>query len=393
MPGKPQRREAHRAGVVAIIGRPNVGKSTLMNRLLRQKVSIVSPRPQTTRNRIAGIWTTERAQVVFLDTPGIHRAGSLFNRAMVRAALATLTEVDLVLWMVDAAAPETDDDALIAENLKDVKTPVLLAINKVDLVPKPGLLPLMDRLRTVREFAGIVPISCTAGDNLDRLEEVLVGLLPAGEPLYPPEQITDQPERFIIGELIREQVFRLLHQEIPYAVAVEVEAVRERGAGQAPFAGQPRGEDFRADAAEGFPEGPGVFPEALEGGPASGETEPAGRERGHVDAPPPGREPQGEPTQRERVGMDAPLTPGGPDTGPGGGPLVDVLATLYVEKDSQKGILIGAGGQMLKRIGERARREIEVLLGARVFLKLWVKVRPKWRQSEDELRRLGYLRP
>jgi GTP-binding protein Era len=361
MPGTGRRKGTHRAGVVAIIGRPNVGKSTLMNRLLRQKVSIVSPRPQTTRNRIAGIWTTERAQVVLLDTPGIHRAGSLFNRAMVRAALATLTEVDLVLWMVDAAAPETDDDALIAENLKDVKTPVLLAINKVDLVPKPGLLPLMDRLRTVREFAGIVPISCTAGDNLDRLEEVLVGLLPAGEPLYPPDQITDQPERFIIGELIREQVFRLLHEEIPYAVAVEVEAVRERGAGQAPFAGQPRGEDLRADAAEGFPEGP-----------ASGEAEPAGGERGRADAPPPERD---------------------PEAGPGGPPLVDILAALYVEKDSQKGILIGAGGQMLKRIGERARREIETLLGARVFLKLWVKVRPKWRQSEDELRRLGYLRP
>jgi len=337
MPGKAQQRGGNRAGVVAIIGRPNVGKSTLMNRLLRQKVSIVSPKPQTTRNRIAGIWTSGRAQVIFLDTPGIHRAGSLFNRAMVRAALATLTEVDLVLWMVDATAPETDDDALIAENLKEVRTPVLLAINKVDLVPKAALLPIIDRLRNVREFAEIVPISCTAGDNLERLEQILVGLLPPGEPLYPPEQLTDQPERFIIGELIREQVFRLLHEEIPYAVAVEVEMVRERGAGQAPFAGQPRGEEGRAGAAEAVPEGPGVFP--------------------------------GDP------------------------PLVDILATLYVEKDSQKGILIGAGGQMLKRIGERARREIEVLLGARVFLKLWVKVRPKWRQSEEELRRLGYLQP
>ncbi len=321
MRGKAERTGEHRAGVVAIIGRPNVGKSTLMNRLLRQKVSIVSPKPQTTRNRIAGIRTTDRAQVVFLDTPGIHRAGDFFNRAMVAAALATLTEVDLVLWMLDAAAPETDEDALIAENLKGVETPVLLAINKVDLVPKPALLPLIERLRTVREFVEIIPISCTAGDNLDRLEEVLVSLLPAGEPLYPAEQLTDQPERLIIGELIREQVFCLLHQEIPYAVAVEVEAVRERETGQAPFAGQPWGEEERAD----------------------------------------------------------------------GGGSVDILATLYVEKDSQKGILIGAGGQMLKRIGERARREIEVLLGARVFLKLWVKVRPKWRQSEEELRRLGYL--
>lgn len=373
MPGKAQQRGGNRAGVVAIIGRPNVGKSTLMNRLLRQKVSIVSPKPQTTRNRIAGIWTSGRAQVIFLDTPGIHRAGSLFNRAMVRAALATLTEVDLVLWMVDATAPETDDDALIAENLKEVRTPVLLAINKVDLVPKAALLPIIDRLRNVREFAEIVPISCTAGDNLERLEQILVGLLPPGEPLYPPEQLTDQPERFIIGELIREQVFRLLHEEIPYAVAVEVEAVRERGAGQAPFAGQPRGEEGRAGAAEAVPEGPGVFQEALEEGAV-----PAGAVRA---------------ASEDRDGEDGPSSPGGSDVGPGERPLVDILATLYVEKDSQKGILIGAGGQMLKRIGERARREIEVLLGARVFLKLWVKVRPKWRQSKEELRRLGYLQP
>ncbi len=372
MSGKTERKGKYRAGVVAIIGRPNVGKSTLMNRLLRQKVSIVSPKPQTTRNRITGIWTTDRAQVVFLDTPGIHRGGNFFNRAMVLAALATLTEVDLILWMVDATAPETDDDALIAENLKEIKTPVLLAINKVDLVAKPALLPLIERLRQVREFAEIVPISCTAGDNLDQLEEVLVGLLPPGEPLYPPELLTDQPERFIIGELIREQVFHLLHQEIPYAVAVEVEMVRERGAGQPPFAGQPRGEEGGAGGAGALAEGPGVFPEALEGAPAPAEAEPV---RGDLGV------------------LDAPRVPGGSDTGPGERPLVDILATLYVEKDSQKGILIGAGGQMLKRIGERARREIEVLLGARVFLKLWVKVRPKWRQSEEELRRLGYLKP
>jgi len=341
MPGKGARTGEHRAGVVAIVGRPNVGKSTLMNRLLRHKVSIVSPRPQTTRNRIAGIWTTGRAQVVLLDTPGVHRAGSLLNRAMVRAALATLTEVDAVLWMVDATAPETDDDVLIADNLKEVATPALLAINKVDLVPKPALLPLIARLRTIREFAEIVPISCTTGDNLDRLEEALIEMLPAGPPLYPPEQLTDQPERFIIGELIREQVFHLLHEELPYAVAVEVEMVREREVGQAPFAGQPRGEEGGDEGQEG----------------------PAGSPQG----------PEAEEAAR------------------GGRPLVDILATLYVEKDSQKGIVIGAGGQMLKRIGERARREIEGLLGARVFLKLWVKVRPKWRQSEGELRRLGYL--
>ena len=295
--------ESFKAGYVAIVGRPNVGKSTLLNRLLGQKVSIVSPRPQTTRNRILGVKSLPGAQIVFLDTPGIHRSEQRFNRAMVRAALRTLEEADLILWMVDAEAPETPDDLLILEELGRAKPPSYLLINKVDRVAKDLLLPIIDRFRGRHPFREIVPISATAGDNVDRLEALLVRDLPAGHPFFPEDQVTDRPERFLIAELIREQVFHLLHQELPYAVAVTVDRVRER------------------------------------------------------------------------EGTD----------------LTDVGATIYVEKDSQKGIVIGAGGQMLKKVGQRSRPEIEALLGRRVNLQLWVKVREAWRRDERALRELGYL--
>ena len=294
-----------KAGYVAIVGRPNVGKSTLLNRFLGQKISIVSSRPQTTRNRILGIRSLPGAQIVFLDTPGIHRTAQLFNRNMVRAALRTLEEADLILWMVDAEAPETPDDLLICEGLGRAKPPIYLLINKVDRVAKELLLPIIERFRDRLPFREIVPISATAGDNVDRLEALLLRDLPAGPPFFPEDQLTDRPERFLIAELIREQVFHLLRQELPYAVAVTVEQVRER------------------------------------------------------------------------EGTD----------------LVDVGATIYVEKDSQKGIVIGAGGQMLKTIGQRSRREVEALLGRRVNLELWVKVREAWRRDARALRELGYLEP
>jgi len=292
-----------RAGFVAIIGRPNVGKSTLMNRLLGQKLSITSPRPQTTRNRILGIKSRPDAQIVFLDTPGIHRAGSLFNQEMVKAALKTVEEADLVLWLVEAPDPLTPDDQVILEALRSGARPKLVAINKVDLVAKPTLLPLIAELSQLLPGTEIVPISATAGDNLDRLEDLLAKALPEGPPLFDPDQVTDLPERFFIGELIREQVYRLTQQEVPYAVAVEVEAVRAR-------------------------------------------------------------------------------------TGQG---LTDVVATIYVEKPSQKAIVIGKGGGMLKEIGSRARPGIEELLGTRVYLQLWVKVLEAWRRDAATLRRLGYL--
>jgi len=301
--------DSFKAGYVAIVGRPNVGKSTLLNRLLGQKISIVTPKPQTTRNRILGIHTLPGAQILFLDTPGIHRSDQRFNREMVRAALRGAAEADLILWMVDAEAPETPDDLLILEELRGAKAPVFLLINKVDRVVKDLLLPLIDRFKDRLPLQEIVPLSATAGDNVDRLMALVLRALPAGQPFYPEDQVTDRSERFLIAELVREQAFQLLRQELPYAVAVTVEQVRER---------------------EGTPAG-----------------------EGHA--------------------------------------LVDVGATLYVEKASQKGIVIGAGGQMLKQIGQRSRREIEALLGRRVNLQLHVKVREGWRKDERALRELGYL--
>ncbi len=293
----------YKSGFVAIIGRPNVGKSTLMNRLLGQKVSIVSPRPQTTRTKIMGIRSLPGAQVIFLDTPGIDKSGGYFHRLMVKTATNSLEGADLILWIVEAPDPLSHGDKLILEILKRVTSPILLAVNKVDLVEKESLLPTIDRFRSLLPFAEIVPISATKGDNVALLESLLVQYLPEGPPLYPPDQLTDQPDRFIIAELIRERVFRSVYQEVPYAVAVLVEKVRAR--------------EGRA--------------------------------------------------------------------------LTDVEATIYVEKDSQKAIIIGRGGAMLKRIGELTRPEIERLLGTQVFLKLWVKVRSDWQKDDEALRRLGYL--
>ena len=294
---------SHKSGFIAIIGRPNVGKSTLMNRLLGQKVSIVSPRPQTTRTKVMGIKSLPAAQLIFLDTPGIDKSGGYFHRLMVKTATNSLEGADLILWIVEAPDPFSQADKLIMEILKRVTSPILLTINKVDLVEKESLLPTIDRFRALLPFAEIVPISAVAGDNVALLESLLVQYLPEGPPLYPVDQLTDQPERFTIAELIRERVFRSVYQEIPYAVAVQVEKVKAR--------------EGRA--------------------------------------------------------------------------LTDVAATIYVEKDSQKAIIIGRGGSMLKRIGESARPEIEKLLGTQVFLKLWVKVRSDWQKDDEALKRLGYL--
>jgi GTPase len=295
----------HKSGFIAIIGRPNVGKSTLMNRLLGQKVSIVSPRPQTTRTKTLGIKSLPGAQLIFLDTPGIDKSGGYFHRLMVKTATNSLEGADLILWIVEAPDSLSQGDKLILEILKRVTSPILLAVNKVDLVEKESLLPTIDRFRALLPFAEIIPISATKGDNVALLESLLVQYLPEGPPLYPLDQLTDQPERFVIAELIRERVFRSVYQEVPYSVAVLVERVSAR--------------EGRA--------------------------------------------------------------------------LTDVEATIYVEKDSQKAIIIGRGGTMLKRIGELARPEIEKLLGTQVFLKLWVKVRSDWQKDDETLKRLGYLQP
>jgi GTP-binding protein Era len=303
-----QGKHEFRVAYVAVIGRPNVGKSTLVNRLLGQKLSIVSARPQTTWHRILGIKNFSHAQLLFLDTPGFHASDAVFNQSLVRAARRAMADADIVLWLIDAARPEDPDDQLILRELhtcKATKAPVLLTLNKVDLVDKPLLLPLIARWQTVYPFAQVVPISALAGDNVARLESLLVQHAPTGLPFYPPDELSDRPERFFIAEIIREQAFSLLRQELPYSLAVEVEAVKAR---------------------------------------------------------------------KERD-------------------LTDVEATIHVEKEAQKGIVIGAGGIMLKKIGERARPEIEELLGTRVFLRLWVKIRESWRKDPAALKRFGYLEP
>ncbi len=294
----------HKAGFIAVIGRPNVGKSTLVNTFMGQKVAAVSPKPQTTRNRIAGVKTTETYQIIFVDTPGIHRADTLFNLEMVRLALKTLEEVDLILWMVDASDQLTAEDQQIREHLRGGQTPVVIALNKVDLVrAKHDLLPLIDECQKLVPSAEMIPVSATEGVNMDRLEKVLLMYLPGGPRFFPPEQTTDQPQYLLVAEIIREKVFQLMHQEIPYAVAVLVNEMKER-----------EGEE-----------------------------------------------------------------------------IVDIQATIYVEKDSQKGIIIGVGGQMLKRIGQQARQEIERMLDTRVYLGLWVKIHKAWRKDKEALRRFGYL--
>ena len=294
----------HKAGFIAVIGRPNVGKSTLVNCVVGQKVAAVSPKPQTTRNRVAGVKTTGSYQMIFLDTPGIHHAETLFNREMVKLALKTLTEVDLILWVIDASDPLSDEDQLVRGYLQDIKVPVVVALNKVDLVkPKQHLLPVIDACHRLIPAAEVVPISATEGVNLNLLEEILLRYLPEGPAFFPPGQATDQPPHLVVAEIIREKVFELVHQEVPYAVAVQVDEMEERP----------------------------------------------------------------------------------------GADLVDIQATIYVERDSQKGIIIGEGGRMLKRIGQQARQEIEEAFGTRIYLGLWVKVRKAWRKDEEALRRFGYL--
>lgn len=292
-----------RSGFVAIIGRPNVGKSLLLNRFCQKKIAIISDKPQTTRNRITGVAHLPEAQVVFIDTPGIHEAPKLLNEYMVKVAAGVLKEVDVILWIIDTSEPFQEDDRIILELLKPVSTPVLAVLNKIDLLAgKDSLLTLIDELKGLRPFAEMVPASALSGENVERLLEVLQEYLPEGPQYFPSDMVTDQPEPFIIAEFIREKVMNLTHQEVPYSTAVvidEMEWVDERN-------------------------------------------------------------------------------------------LLKVEAIIYVERESQKGIIIGKGGEMLKRIGRLAREELEALFGAKLYLKLWVKVRKNWSKDLSALRHLGY---
>jgi len=279
-----------------------VGKSTLLNQILGQKIAITSEKPQTTRTRILGVAHLPQAQLIFLDTPGIHRARGPLNMRMVETALKVLSDVDVVVFIADAASPDETSDEIIIESLKKKELPVILAINKVDLVEKRKLLPLIDHWDKAYPFKAIVPISALHGIQTDKLLEEMVNLLPEGPKYFPGEEITDLPERFIAAEIIREKVFRLTSQEIPYAVAVTVDSFKE-------------------------------------------------------------------------------------DTGKN---LIRVEAVIHVERESQKPIIIGKKGRMLKEIGKQARMDIQKMVGCKVFLKLWVRVQKNWTRDQKAIREFGY---
>ncbi len=323
---------AFRSGFAALIGRPNVGKSTLLNAVCGEKLSIVSPKPQTTRHRVVGIVTRPEGQVAFVDTPGVHQAKGALNRYMVDVALGAASECDLVLFLIEAegrnVAQQVEIGAgnrLVLDQLKRLGKPTVLVINKIDQVPKPLLLPLIDRYQKEYPFAQIVPVSALEGDGVEGLLQLVLGLLPEAEPMFPPDVFTDQAERALVAELIREQVLRHCRQEIPYSSAVVVEHFDESDR----------------------------------------------------DAPPP---------QKKKKPKRPPPAGKGPKlTG-----LVRIAADIYVERESQKAIVIGKQGQMLKTIGTEARAAIQRLLGAHVFLSLRVKVEPRWSERPEALRRLGY---
>jgi len=290
-----------RCGFVAIVGRPNVGKSTLLNALVGEKVAIVTPRPNTTRNRIAGILTKEERQAIFLDTPGIHHARDALNKRMVSTAMAALADVDIVLFMVEAGVKILKIEEFIAKKIAETNARRMLIINKTDKIPKRALLPeIEERTGKLGDFEEIVPISALAGDGVEIVEKLVLDSLPPNPHYYPPDVYTDQPERFVAAEMIRERIFLATRQEVPYATAVSIEEWDERE---------------------------------------------------H---------------------------------------LVRIAARIHVETKSQKGIIIGKRGAMLKKIGSEARAEIEKLLGTGVFLELFVHVMPKWRRNEKSLDRLGY---
>ncbi|MFL5398130.1 MAG: GTPase Era [Myxococcales bacterium] len=297
----------HRAGFAAIAGRPNVGKSTLLNKVVGQKVAIVSPKPQTTRSRILGVVTRPGAQIALVDTPGLHDARGGLNARMVDRALRTIEDADAVLFLIEAGPPRMDSSMRKAlEHVAAAKKPTVLVINKIDLLPRAELLPLIDRWRSEHPFAEIYPLSALTGENVDGLLDTIVPYLPEGDPLFPEDVFTDVAERDLCAELIREQILRQTEKEVPYSAAVLIEE----------------------------------FDEA---------------ER-HV--------------------------------GPRG--LVRILATLLVERDSQKAIVIGKGGARLKEIGARSRAQIEKLLGCKVFLQLHVRVEKDWTRTEKGLRKAGY---
>ncbi|QKE71477.1 GTPase Era [Arthrobacter citreus] len=293
---------SYKSGFVSIIGRPNVGKSTFLNRVVGQKIAIMSDKPQTTRNKIQGVFTEDDAQIVFIDTPGIHKPKHKLGDFMVKVAQDSIKDVDATLFMINANEGFGRGDEFIIEKLQGSRSPVILVINKIDTIHPDELFELINKYKDLYEFAEIVPISALQGNNVDRLLQVIKTYLPEGPQYYPANQVTDHPERFIISELIREKVLHLTREEVPHSIAVIIEQIERR------------------------PEGNAIY----------------------------------------------------------------VNATIVVERSSQKGIIIGKQGSMLKEVGKRARLDIENLLDTKVFLELWVKVQKDWRNRMSQLRDLGF---
>ena len=297
-----EKNNSFKSGFISIIGRPNVGKSTFLNHVVGQKIAIMSDKPQTTRNKVQGVVTTEDAQMIYIDTPGIHKPKHKLGDFMVKVARNTLGEVDIIMFMVNAEEKIGPGDRFILEMLRNTKTPVFLIINKIDLVHPDKLLEIIISYKSEYDFAEIVPISALKGNNTDRLLETLKTYLPEGPKYYPDDQVTDHPERFIISEFIREKVLHATREEIPHSIAVMIEKIE----------------------------------------------------------------------REENRNM------------------VNIMATIIVERDSQKGIVIGKQGALLKEIGTKARHDIEMLLGSKVFLELWVKVQKDWRNTPGRLKEFGF---
>ena len=291
-----------KSGFVSIIGRPNVGKSTLLNHVMGQKIAIMSDKAQTTRNKIQGIYTTETEQIVFIDTPGIHKPHNALGDYMVESAYSTLREVDTVLFMVPADEPRGKGDNMIIERLKQAKVPVILVVNKIDKVHPDRLLAQIDDFRTQMDFKEVIPISALEGNNTDRLLTILKDNLEEGFKYFPDDMITDHPERFLVGEMIREKVLILTREEIPHSIAVTVDSMK-----------------------------------------------------------------RDEETNK-----------------------VHIMATIYVERKSQKGIILGKGGDMIRKVGKMARRDIELMLGDKVYLETWVKIKSNWLDKKVDIHAMGY---
>ncbi|GGG56329.1 GTPase Era [Paenibacillus radicis (ex Gao et al. 2016)] len=299
--GRDGDKKKFKSGFVAIIGRPNVGKSTLMNHLIGQKIAIMSDKPQTTRNKIHGVYTTNDSQIVFLDTPGIHKPTSKLGDYMMKTAESALKEVEAALFLVDVAEGIGGGDRFIIEQLKKANTPVFLVMNKIDKVEPEQLLPIITQYKDLYPFAEIIPISALKGNNVDTLLEQLTKYLPEGPQYYPADQVTDHPEQFVVAELVREKILHMTREEVPHSIAVGIEDMRVQENG-----------------------------------------------------------------------------------------VVYIGAVIFVERDSQKGIIIGKKGALLKEVGKQARKDIEALLGSRTFLELWVKVKKDWRNQERVLKDFGF---